>query len=85
MARGNTTGRVLVKGSLATYDKLPKSVRQKLANANHDWSPEECEEMLWLDSPAYVIDFLTRADQAMTNRHYAILASGQPYPKETKK
>jgi hypothetical protein len=68
---------------MSTYDELPKHIRQKLANANVNWSPEETRDILLWEGSAWLTAFLRDAEQEMADRHYAILASGKPYPKET--
>lgn len=80
--RGNNSGtKVTVKGSLKTFDKLPKHIREKLARANHNWSPEECEDFLLWEGATALSEHITEAEQAMAAAHYAVLASGKPYPK----
>lgn len=83
--RNNTSTRVVVEGTMSTYDALPKHIRQKLANANVNWSPEETRDILHWEGSAWLTAFLRDAEQEMSDRHYAILASGQPYPREQSK
>lgn len=70
---------------MEVFDKLPKHVREKLANANHNWCPEETRQVLFWEGTAYVNDCITGADHDAAAAHYAILASGKPYPRETEK
>jgi hypothetical protein len=58
-------------------------VRRYLANANHNWSPDQCREALVkLDGECDdLIDHLRSLEYRMRADHYAILASGKPYPK----
>jgi hypothetical protein len=81
----NSGTSVVCRGSIATYDELPKHIRHKLANANHNWSPEETSDMLLWEGSAATSAHIAAADAALAERHYAILASGRPYPRETKR
>lgn len=81
MRGSNSVAHKSVKGSIATYDRLPKHIRQKLARANHDWSPEECQDFLMWEGAAALSEHITEAEAAMAAAHYAILESGKPYPK----
>lgn len=79
----NTGPGARTKGSIFVYDELPPQIRQKLANANHNWSPEETLDALNWEGAAFVREAIDASEKAEADRHYAILASGQPYPRET--
>jgi hypothetical protein len=81
MARNNSGPGATVEGDMATFDTLPEHIRQKLARASYNWSPEECHDMLLQEGAAHLSEFLAAAEQTLAENHYEILASGTPYPK----
>lgn len=81
--RSNSGPGKTASGSLDRYDTLPRFVRRYLANANHNWSPDQCHAALVkLDGECEdLVDHLRNLEYRMRADHYAILASGKPYPK----
>jgi hypothetical protein len=71
MPANNETGQLLSRAAaMRAYDKLPKTLRAEIANADRNWSPQWFVEQYKWGVGCYALVEIIRQDQALQRAKY---------------